>query len=77
MALLFLVVALSTFALGYCGNYTVTEEVWMDLEVKDFDDQGEDFRGRIVIGMFGDTCPMTVMNFQAIAKGYRRGKVGE
>lgn len=76
MALLFLTVALSTFALGFCGNFTITEEVWLDVEVKDFDGPGEDYRGRIVIGVFGETCPMTAMNFQAIAKGHRRGKVG-
>ncbi|KAL5004805.1 hypothetical protein ScPMuIL_018261 [Solemya velum] len=56
------------------SNYTVTEEVWMDVEIKDFDGPGDDYRGRLVIGVFGETCPMTTMNFINIAKGFRTGK---
>jgi len=62
------------FAAGYCGNFTITDEVWFDVEVKDFDGPGEDYRGRFVIGLFGETAPMTTMNFAAIARGYKRGK---
>lgn len=76
MAALFLACVLSLFALGYCGNLTVTEEAWFDVEVRDLDGPGEDFRGRFVVALFGDTCPMTAMNFAAIAKGFKRGRVG-
>jgi len=64
----------TVFATGYCGNFTITDEVWFDVEVKDFDGPGEDYRGRFVIGLFGETAPMTTMNFAAIARGYKRGK---
>ena len=59
------------------GNFTVTDEAWFDVEVKDMDGPGEDYRGRFVIALFGETAPMTVMNFVAIARGYKRGKVSE
>ena len=34
-------------------------------------------RGRFEIALFGETAPMTVMNFVALSKGYRGGKVRE
>jgi len=74
MAALFLAAMFTMFAAGYCGNFTITDEVWFDVEVKDFDGPGEDYRGRFVIGLFGETAPMTTMNFAAIARGYKRGK---
>jgi len=74
MAALFLAAMFTVFATGYCGNFTITDEVWFDVEVKDFDGPGEDYRGRFVIGLFGETAPMTTMNFAAIARGYKRGK---
>ena len=55
-------------------EYTVTDEVWFDVEVKDYDGPGEDFRGRFVIAVFGEAAPMTALNFVSIAKGYKRGK---
>ena len=73
--LLFLAAFTAVLGLGTCGNYTVTDEAWFDIEVKDMDGPGEDYRGRFVVGLFGDTAPMTVMNFAAITRGYKRGKV--
>lgn len=67
----------SLFALmgvGMCGNYTVTEEAWFEVEVKDMDGPGQDYKGRFTIALFGDTAPMTVMNFASITRGYKRGK---
>ncbi|KAL5007996.1 hypothetical protein ScPMuIL_013577 [Solemya velum] len=72
MATLFLAVVVSVLACGYCANHTVTEEVWFDVEIKDYDGPGDDYRGRLVIALFGETCPMTTMNFAAIAKGFKR-----
>ncbi|KAL5005088.1 hypothetical protein ScPMuIL_018544 [Solemya velum] len=69
---LFLMTLVSMFALGYCSNHTVTEEVWFDIKIKDFDGPGDDYTGRMVIALFGETCPFTTMNFAAIAKGFRR-----
>jgi len=74
MAALFLAALFTVFSTGYCGNYTVTDEVWFDIEVKDYDGPGEDYTGRFVIALFGETAPMTTMNFAAIARGYKRGK---
>jgi len=55
---------------------TVTQEVFFDVEVKDFDGEkeveGNDYRGRFVIGIFGDIVPMTALNFVSISKGYSR-----
>ena len=75
MAALFVLSVFAVLSLGYCGNFTVTEEAWFDVEVKDLDGPGDDFRGRFVIGLFGETAPMTAMNFAAIAKGFKRGRV--
>ena len=57
----------------YAGKHTVTDEVWFDVEVKDLDGPGEDFKGRFVVALFGEAAPMTSMNFAAIARSYRRG----
>lgn len=38
------------------------------------DGPGQDYRGRFVVALFGDTAPMTVMNFVSITRGYKRGK---
>lgn len=75
MAALFIASVLAVLGLGLCGNLTVTEEAWFDVEVRDMDGPGEDYRGRFVVALFGDACPMTAMNFAAIAKGFKRGRV--
>ena len=36
---------------------------------------GEDYRGRFVVALFGEVAPMTVMNYVALTRGYKRGKV--
>ncbi|XP_033749575.1 peptidyl-prolyl cis-trans isomerase-like [Pecten maximus] len=51
----------------------VTEEVFFDVQVGD-DNDDDGFRGQFVVALFGDIAPMTVMNFQSIAKGYTRKK---
>ncbi|WAR00674.1 PPIB-like protein [Mya arenaria] len=74
MVALFVASVFALLGLGFCGNYTVTEEAWFDVEIKDMDGPGEDYRGRFVIALFGETCPMTAMNFAAIAKGFKRAR---
>ena len=71
--MLFIASLLAVLAIGYCDKYTVTEEAWFEVEVKDLDGEGQDYRGRFTIALFGDTAPMTVLNFASIAKGYKRG----
>jgi len=58
-----------------CAKYTVTEEAWFELEAKDIDGEGNDFNGRITIALFGDTVPITVLNFASLARGYKKDKV--
>ena len=57
------------------NNHTVTEEAWFDVEIKDYLGPGQPWKGRFEIALFGDSAPMTVMNFINIVKGYKRGKV--
>ncbi|XP_029649440.1 peptidyl-prolyl cis-trans isomerase [Octopus sinensis] len=65
--------------LGFCyaeeeqSNYTVTWLAWFNVEVKNHYGAGEDYTGKFVIGLFGDTVPMTVMNFVKITEGYTSG----
>ena len=65
-------VFLALLATAYCGKYTVTDEVWFEVEVQDMDGPGQDFRGRFVVAVFGDTAPMTALNFVSIARGYKQ-----
>ncbi|XP_014783396.1 uncharacterized protein LOC106878632 [Octopus bimaculoides] len=66
--------------IGFCyadedqSNYTITELAWFEVEIKNHDGPGGDYTGKFAIGLFGDTVPMTVMNFAKIAKGYKSGK---
>ncbi|XP_074651747.1 uncharacterized protein LOC141906387 isoform X2 [Tubulanus polymorphus] len=63
-------------AVCYCAdnadNYTITSEAWFDIEIKDMYGPGDDYKGRFVIGLFGETAPITVLNFKSIAKGHKR-----
>lgn len=73
---LFLSLAVASSLLAYvsCGNLTVTEEAWFEVEIRDFDGPGMHYRGRFTVGLFGEAAPMTVMNFAAIVRGYKRGR---
>ena len=73
--MLFEVFGLTLLAIAQAGKYTVTEEAWFEVEVSDLDGPGEDYVGRFTIALFGETAPMTVMNFASITKGYKKGKV--
>ena len=74
---MWLLVALGVtlLSLAQAGKYTVTEEAWFEVEVKDMDGPGDDYVGRFTVALFGETAPMTTMNFAAITKGYKKGKV--
>merc|ERR1711993_201319 len=64
---------MAVLGLSYAGNNTVTEEAWFEVEVRNLDGPGQDFRGIFTIALFGDVAPMTVLNFASITKGYKRG----
>lgn len=55
-------------------DLTVTHEAFFDIEIKDYDGPGEDYRGRIAIALFGEQVPMTVLNFVKLANGFQRKK---
>ena len=59
------------------GDYTVTDEAWFDVEVKDMDGPRQHYKGRFVLALFGETAPMTVLNFLSLTRGYTRGNVSD
>lgn len=56
-------------------KYMVTHEVFFDIEIKANKNSETLKSGRVVIGLFGDICPMTVTNFVQLAKGFKRDNV--
>ncbi|CAL1526118.1 unnamed protein product [Lymnaea stagnalis] len=52
-------------------NETVTAEVSLDILVKNYDASG-DLHGTLRIALFGETVPMTVLNFFSICNGVKR-----
>ncbi|KAH9520180.1 hypothetical protein Btru_060223 [Bulinus truncatus] len=71
MSIIFVAVVASLLALGQCNkNFTVTSEVVFDLEVKNYNGKGDDISGKVVIGLFGETAPVSVLNFKTLCEGY-------
>ena len=57
-------------------RYTVTHEAIFDIIIKENAQASEILsRGRLVIGLFGDIVPMTVLNFASITNGVVRTNV--
>lgn len=56
-------------------KYTITHEVFLDVEVRPTKTSEAIKSGRIIIGLFGDICPMTATNFAQLAKGFKRDNV--
>lgn len=57
-------------------KFYVTHEAWFNISIKENKVSSSPIKtGRIVIGLFGEICPMTVTNFISITKGLRRGTV--
>ncbi|CAG5127773.1 unnamed protein product [Candidula unifasciata] len=52
-------------------NETVTAEATLDILVKNYDANG-DLHGTLRIALFGETVPMTVLNFFSICNGIKR-----
>jgi len=72
-AVVVVLAVLSLVGLSLAGKYTVTDEAWFEVQTDDVDGKGTPFTGRFTIALFGETAPMTVMNFVSIVKGYKRG----
>jgi len=57
-------------------RFYVTHEAWFNISVSESKLSSAPIRTeRIVIGLFGEICPMTVTNFITITKGLRRATV--
>jgi len=79
MATFFLVTILAVvFVIGECKveqppmNYTITDEVWIEVTVKGYYGPGEDYTGKFEIGVFGEIVPLTALNFVSLARGYKK-----
>lgn len=68
------IICLAGISAVKAGNNTITDEVYFDIKVDD-KKGNETWRGRFVVGLFGDALPMSTFNFLALAKGYRHKKV--
>jgi len=69
-----LIASMTLVAVVTGTKFTVTDEVWFEAHVKNIDGAGNDYTGRFTIALFGETAPMTVMNFASLARGYKKGK---
>jgi hypothetical protein len=57
-------------------RYTITHEAVFDIVIKENAHTDEILsRGQVIIGLFGDIVPMTVLNFVTIANGIVRTNV--
>lgn len=57
-------------------KFIVTHEAWFNISIREDKLSPVISKSeRIVIGLFGEICPMTVTNFVTITKGLRRGTV--
>ena len=41
---LFVATLAAIVSLAHCGNFTVTDEAWFEVEIKDMDGPGQDYR---------------------------------
>jgi len=75
--MMFLTLALSALvALGSCdSNFTVTSEVTFEIDVNDYDGNGRDMEGSVTVGLFGNTAPVSVLNFKTLCSGFKRPKL--
>jgi len=58
---------------AWTHEHTVTDEAWFDIEVRDMDGPGPKYMGRFTVALFGETAPMTVLNFVKLVRGFKKG----
>ena len=56
-------------------KFYVTHEAWFNISISENKFSPPIRSEKIVIGLFGEICPMTVTNFITITKGLRRSSV--
>ncbi|KAJ8304363.1 hypothetical protein KUTeg_017946 [Tegillarca granosa] len=52
------------------SKYTITDEVWFDVKIYNYNNTGQVLDGTFVVGVFGDALPITTTNFIQLAKGF-------
>lgn len=73
LRILFVLVAVFTVT-AMAGIRTVTDEAWFEVEIKDYEGVGKNYKGRFTVALFGEVAPLTVLNFVSLVRGYRRPK---
>lgn len=77
IAIVFLIVVISVFVISnrqkviytdqngvpYNTIDTITRKVFFDIQI------GREYKGRIIMALFGKTCPITVRNFAELCSG--------
>jgi len=53
-------------------SFKVTSQVTLEVEVKNYNGQGDDINGEVTIGLFGETAPATTLNFKGLCEGFKR-----
>uniref|UniRef100_A0A0B6ZFL5 Peptidyl-prolyl cis-trans isomerase n=1 Tax=Arion vulgaris TaxID=1028688 RepID=A0A0B6ZFL5_9EUPU len=53
-------------------NYTITSEVVFELEVKNYNGNGDSISGKLVVGLFGESVPVASLNFKTLCEGFKR-----
>jgi len=77
MFILLLPVLSTLVGIGLCDkNFTVTSEITLEIDVKNYNGQGDDLNGLVVIGIFGDTVPVSSLNFKTLCSGYKKQNTG-
>merc|ERR1711922_85591 len=56
------------------SNFTVTAEAVFDVEVKNYNGR-DDLKGKITVGIFGNTAPVSALNFKTLCNGFKRPKL--
>lgn len=59
------------------NTFKVTSEAVLDIEVKNYDGEGNDLNGEIRVALFGEEAPATVLNYKALCAGFKRPQTKE
>ena len=62
--MLFFAALFTVFASSFAGNFTVTEEVWFDIEIKDYEGPGEHYKGMEFLFDFFQYMPTMFCSLQ-------------
>jgi len=57
------------------SNFTVTSEAVFEIDVENYDGNGNNLEGSVTVGIFGNTCPVSALNFKTLCSGFKRPKL--